>query len=49
MMYCENTSVTASNNVTEVHNDQRGYLDFGNIKIHGGKCPLGIKVKVLNK
>jgi hypothetical protein len=43
MMYCENTSVTTSNAVTQVHNDQRGHLDFRIIKINGGKCPLEIK------
>lgn len=43
MMYCENTSVTISSAVTQVCVDHRAHSDLGNIKLHGGKCPLGIK------
>lgn len=45
-MYCENTSVTISSAVTQVRVDHRAHSDLGNIKIHGGKCPLGIKGQI---
>lgn len=43
MMQCENTSVTISSTLSHRSTLTTGHTRIGNIKIHGGKCLLGIK------